>query len=279
MQKNSSLISIIIPCYNDYRYVEQAINSALNQTHLNKEVIVVDDGSNLDTKEVLKRLEPKITKLITQENQGQSKARNIGIEASEGKYILVLDSDDFFDLSFCQKAMEIFLNSEDAKLVTCQANLLFKDGSSRIFTPNGGGITDFIFGNSALGTSMFKKADWNACGGYDEDMRNGFEDWEFFIRLLKNGGQAVVIPEPLYTYRKRNYSTTSIANSKKYELLAYVFNKNKTLYIENFELYTDYLLKLVQKEEIEKKKKMNSIDYKIGTFVLKPFRIIKLFFK
>ena len=68
------LISIVIPCYNDWQYVEQAVNSALNQTYPNKEVIVVDDGSNKKTKLVLKTIEPRITKLITQENQGQSTA-------------------------------------------------------------------------------------------------------------------------------------------------------------------------------------------------------------
>ncbi|WP_426483869.1 glycosyltransferase family 2 protein [Flavobacterium sp. 2] len=277
--ENTDLISIIIPCYNDWQYVEQAVDSAINQTFLNKEIIVIDDGSNSKTKEVLKQLEPKITKLITQENQGQSKARNVGIEAAKGNYILLLDSDDFFEKSLCEKAIELFKSSQDIKLVTCQANLLFEDGSSRIFTPKGGKIADFIFGNNALGTSMFKKADWNSCGGYDEQMRNGFEDWEFFIRLLKNGGEAKVIHEPLYIYRKRNNSTTTVANSRKYELLTYVFNKNKTLYIDNFEQYTDYLLKLIQREEIDKKKKMNSIDYKIGKTILKPYRVLKSFFK
>jgi glycosyltransferase involved in cell wall biosynthesis len=200
--ENNDLISIIIPCYNDWQYIEQAVNSALNQTYPNKEVIIVDDGSNAKTKEILKRLEPKITKLITQENQGQSKARNVGIEASKGGYILVLDSDDFFEPSFSEKAIQVFINKKSVKLVTCQANLLFEDGSSRIFTPKGGTIADFILNNNALGTSMFKKEDWRMCGGYDEEMRNGFEDWEFFIRILKKGGIAEVIQEPLYNYRK-----------------------------------------------------------------------------
>jgi glycosyltransferase involved in cell wall biosynthesis len=65
------LVSIVIPCYNDAQYIEQAVNSALDQTYPNIEVIVVDDGSDIETKAVLKKLECKITKLITQENQGQ----------------------------------------------------------------------------------------------------------------------------------------------------------------------------------------------------------------
>ena len=73
---SNSLISIIIPCYNDAQYIEQSVQSALDQTYPYKEIIVVDDGSNVETKAVLKQLEPKITHLITQENQGQSTARS-----------------------------------------------------------------------------------------------------------------------------------------------------------------------------------------------------------
>jgi glycosyltransferase involved in cell wall biosynthesis len=272
---NSSLVSIIIPCYNDAQYIEQSVHSALNQNYPFKEIIIVDDGSNDETKEVLKKIEHKITKLITQGNKGQSTARNVGIREAKGKYILVLDSDDFFEPTFCEKAITIFKEDETIKIVSCQANLLYGHEKKESFIPTGGSISNFLFANDALGTSMFKKEDWQNCGGYDENMRNGFEDWEFFIRLLKKGGEVKVIPELLYTYRKRNDSTTSIANSKKYELLRYIFNKNKDLYIENFEQYTDHLLKLIQKEEIDKKKKMNSIDYKIGRSLLKPFRVLK----
>jgi glycosyltransferase involved in cell wall biosynthesis len=87
--KNNDLISIVIPCYNDAEFIGQAVDSALNQTHLNKEIIVVDDGSNEETKIVLKSLKHKIDKLITQENLGQSTARNNGIKQANGSFILV----------------------------------------------------------------------------------------------------------------------------------------------------------------------------------------------
>ena len=101
------LISIIIPCYNDAKYIEQSVNSALNQTYSNKEVIVVDDGSNVETKQILKKLEPKLIKLITQENKGQSTARNVGINAAKGEYILTLDSDDYFEPTFLEKLFPV----------------------------------------------------------------------------------------------------------------------------------------------------------------------------
>lgn len=277
--EHKPLVSIIIPCYNDWQYIEQAVASALNQTYVNKEVIVVDDGSDIKTKEKLNQLEAKITKLITQENKGQSTARNVGIKAAKGEFILTLDSDDFFEPNFCEKAIPIFLQNSKVKIVTCQTYCLYQDKTKEIFIPRGGTIDNFMYCNDALGTSVFKKADWLLCGGYDEEMRNGFEDWEFFIRVLKEGGTAEVIQEPLYNYRKRYNSTTTIANSKKYELLKYIYIKHKSLYIDDFENFTVNLLNKISFEELQQKKILMGKEYKIGYFFLLPFRKVIRFFK
>lgn len=277
--EHNPLISIIIPCYNDWQYVEQAVDSALNQTYPNKEVIVIDDGSNSKTKNVLKLLEPKITKLITQENQGQSTARNVGIREATGEYILVLDSDDYFEPSFCEKAIIFFNEDRIIKIVTCHAKLLYDNGCSNTYIPKGGFISNFLFANAALGTSMFKKEDWTSCGGYDECMRNGFEDWEFFIRILKDKGFAYVINEPLYNYRKRSNSTTTIANNKKFELLKYIYLKHQEIYKNNFDLFVISMLSRIEREEIEKLKNLQRIEYKIGQLILKPFRWFKSILK
>ena len=204
--------------------------SALQQTHTPIEVIVVDDGSNEVTKNVLKTLEPKITKLITQENKGQSAARNVGISEAKGDYLLMLDSDDYFEPTFCEKAFEKFQNNPTTKLVTCYANLISENETVSIYRPKGGDIHNFMFLNNALGTSMFRKEDWKSCGGYDESMREGFEDWEFFIRLLKKGGNTEVLEEPLYTYRKRRDSTTARANRVRTKILKYLLYNNITEY-------------------------------------------------
>lgn len=278
MVHKNVLISIVIPCFNDFQYVEQAINSALNQTYPHKEIIVVDDGSNFQTKEILKQLEPKITKLISQENQGQSKARNAGIEAAKGDYILVLDSDDYLELTFCEKAISFFLNDVDVKIVSCFANLLFEDGTLSVYEPQGGDISDFLRTNNALGTSLFKKSDWVNCGGYDEGMRKGFEDWEFFIRLLKNGGYTKIVQEPLYNYRKRKESTTKVANKNKYELLHYIYTKHKDLTITYYDVFISDLLSRIKKEENEKLKNLQKVEFRIGKIILKPFRFIKSIF-
>jgi glycosyltransferase involved in cell wall biosynthesis len=272
------LVSIVIPCYNDARFIEQSVTSALKQTYQNTEVIVVDDGSNAETKAILKKLEPKLTKLVTQENRGQSTARNAGILVASGSYILTLDSDDYFELSFCEKAIDLFFRENETKIVSCYANLLLEDGSSRLYKPKGGAINEFLYANRALGTAMFRKEDWSTCGGYDEAMRSGFEDWEFFIRLLKDGGNSAIINESLYNYRKRNDSTTSKANRVKYEILNYIYNKHKDLFKNDFEKFVKHLLTLVEKEEKEKNDNLNRTEFRLGYLLLRPLRFIKQIF-
>lgn len=273
------LLSVIIPCYNDYEYIEKSVLSALNQTYPNKEVIVVDDGSDAETKTLLKKLTPKITKLITQENQGQSTARNVGIREAKGEFILVLDSDDFFEPTFCKKAATVFLSNKDVKIVTCYANRIYNNRKKDIFKPSGGRIEDFLLNNCALGSAMFKKNDWHKINGYDENMRKGFEDWEFYIRLLQDEGISYVIPEALFNYRLRDDSTTSKANKIRFELLKYIYDKHCELYKDHFDIFVAYLLSKIENEAFEKIKNTKRLEFKIGKAILKPFRWIKSAFK
>lgn len=269
-------ISIVIPCFNDALFVEKSILSAVNQTYRNKEVIVVDDGSDIKTKKVLERLKPKFNLLITQSNKGLSAARNAGIEAANGKYILIQDSDDYFDSTFCEKAVEVLnRNKKNYKIVTCQAYRFDDIGIINLYNPKGGNLKNFLFSNCAIGNSLFRKTDWNRIGGYDERMKSGFEDWEFYIRLLKDGGEAFVIREPLFFYRQKKNSMRIRANEKKNEILEYIFIKHKELYVEYFDLFVDHLLWRVGWEEREKFKNLNSLEYRIGEFFLKPLRKLK----
>lgn len=273
------LISVIIPCYNDFLYIEQAIDSVLEQSHSNIEVIIVDDGSNNKTKEVLKKITPKITKLITQNNQGQSKARNVGISASKGNYIFVLDSDDFLEPTFFEKAIPLLMQRKDVTVVVSCSTIIYEpSGKRERYCPEGGNINDIIFSNVAMGSCMFRKGDWKDVGGYDEMMRKGFEDWEFYIRLLKNNGLIEVINEQLFNYRRRTRSTTTRANIIKYDLLKYIYFKHSDLYKKNFYDFIEILLKKLEKEEDEKNKKTNSLEYKIGNALLLPLRFIKKLF-
>ncbi|WP_298528033.1 glycosyltransferase [uncultured Christiangramia sp.] len=275
MPKIKEKISIVIPCYNDPIYVTRAVDSAVAQDYVDLEIIVVDDGSNSETKAILRGLEPKMSKLITQENKGPSAARNTGIALANGEFILVHDSDDYFEPAFCTKAVEVFSRKNDVKAVTCYARWFQSDRQYRIFKPPGGDLKDFLIQNATLSNSMFRKKDWEEAGGYDEKMINGFEDWEFFIRLHANGGKTYVIPEVLFHYRMRKDSLSKKANSKKYDLLKYIYQKHERLYKSHYSQFVNHLLGRIEQEEREKLKNADKIEFKLGNRVLQPLRFIK----
>lgn len=270
----SDKVSIVIACFNDHLYIEKAIDSALSQTWLNKEIIVVDDGSDAITKKKIKSIEHKIKLLITQENKGVSAARNKGIAAASGEYILILDSDDYFESSFCAKAIKEFKNNTRLKAVTSYARWFKNNKEYQIFQPQGGDLRNFLFRNCSLGT-MFRKDDWQKAGGYDVKMEKGFEDWEFYIRLHQNGGKTFVIQEVLFNYRKKKFSKTTIANKNKYVLQEYIFLKHEKIYVANYDLMIKYFISQLEKEKGCNFKTLNSIDYRLGKFILKPVRDFK----
>jgi glycosyltransferase involved in cell wall biosynthesis len=268
------LVSIIIPCYNDAENIEESVYSALNQDYKCTEVIVVDDGSDQRTKNVLKKIESKISKLITQKNKGASNARNVGIKNSSGKYILNLDSDDTYHKTFLTKAIPIIQSDPQIKLVSSYINRISKKEST-ILKHKSCEVKSFLKFNQSSGSAVFKKIDWLNAGGYDEKMTNGYEDWEFYLRLLKGGGVSYIIPEPLLNYRIRPGSNSERADKVKYKLLKYIYMKHKDLYTNHFELFVDHLLNRLEVVEKAEKKNLVKPEFKLGKTILDPIRKIK----
>lgn len=271
----SKKLSIVIACYNDPDVVV-AIRSAASQTYTNKEIIVINDGSNNETAKAIDNVKGLVDILITQDNSGQSIARNKGIKKATGEYILNLDSDDYFESSFCEKAVNKLEENKDIKIVTCKARRFNAKGEIDIFSPRGGSINEFLYSNSALGSSMFRRKDWEKVGGYEENLPIlGFEDWELFIQILKEGGRAYVLQEVLFNYQVRENSTTAKIQHLKHEKFCHIILKHKELYKENFETSINYFFDEIEKLEREKKKILQQPDFFLGNFLLKPFRFVK----
>ena len=115
----NDLISIIIPVYNVEDFVEECLNSVINQTYTNLEIIIVNDGSTDGSLDICKKFtKDNRVKLITQQNRGLSGARNTGIENANGKYIGFVDSDDFIDIKMYEKLHEAIVRY-DADIATC----------------------------------------------------------------------------------------------------------------------------------------------------------------
>lgn len=274
------LVSVIIPCYNDYKYINDAVDSINKQDYKNVEIIIIDDGSNLKTKEILKEIIQPNLIVITQNNSGPSVARNVGINEAKGEYILTLDADDTFEPSFLSKGVQVLNSNSKIGIVTCWCRVFNDIGVQDELKTTGGEISDLIFSNGILGTSLYRRECWKLIGGYDEKMKNGFEDWDFNIRLIEEGWDVYVINEYLFNYRLKENSREFVAKKKyKNELLYYLYIKHKELYIENYEeLISRFLNKtnLLEKRNIALRL---SIDYKIGRIILRPLRILNSIFK
>lgn len=268
-------ISVIIICHNDEQYITEAIESALLQKYEPMEIIVVDDGSSDRSRSIIEGFRSRIDDLILQPNKGLSAARNAGIKVSTGEFIVVLDGDDYIDEMFCEKSIRLFDNSEGAKIVSCSAVLFNQTGRLGIYQPEGGDLKNFLFKNSAIGNSLFKKSDWFEAGGYDEEMRKGYEDWEFFIRILEHGGKAYILEEPLFYYRQKENSMRRSANKIKFELWKYIYYKHQGIYVEHYRDLIDFFLWRIQWEEKEKIKALESLEHKIGTKILAPLKWLK----
>lgn len=109
------MISVVIPAYNVEKYICQCMDSVVNQTYKELEIIVVDDGSSDNTLQILKRYESsdKRVSIYEQENKGAGAARNLGLSKASGEYIIFLDADDFSELNMLEEALK-FLKEKDA---------------------------------------------------------------------------------------------------------------------------------------------------------------------
>jgi hypothetical protein len=127
---------------------------------------------------------------------------------------------------------------------------------------------------------MFRKQCWVDAGGYDENMLNGYEDWDFSISILKNNWEIHIIKQVLFNYRLKDISRNVIAlNKYDFELRKYMFLKHKQVFIDNYEFYS---LNLIRENCMLRKSNTrlnNSLDYNIGQTVLKPVRYIKKIFR
>lgn len=277
------LVSVIIPCYNDGNYIEEAIKSINNQEYKNIEIIVVDDGSDSKTKQVLNRIKQQNLKLITQKNAGPSVARNVAIKEAKGEYILTLDADDFFESSFISKAVLILNKEIKVGMVSCNGRIFSKKNKEESFIiPTGGGINEVFFSGKTfvIGNLLFRKQCWFDVNGYDDKMKYGYEDWEFNIAVVKKGWKVHIIKEVLFNYRNKKNSRNTLANTHhRFELKSYVYMKHKDICAHNINVFIKNIFVDFEKINNSNYKIRNSIDYRLGNFILRPFRYLKRLFK
>lgn len=222
----NQLVSVIVPCYNYAHFLKECLDSVLAQTYKDIEVIVVDDGSTDDTASVVKQY-PTV-RYIHQTNKGLSAARNAGIRAARGQFIQPLDADDKLSPDSIASCVELMQQTD----IACPGQQEF-GGGSRFYPRNDKVMTlqNFLQSNRLHCASMFRKKAWADVGGYDEEMREGYEDWDFWIRLLAKGYKAKVINKPQFFYRIHPHSMLRGMKSKHNDVVAKMRAKYRAMRI------------------------------------------------
>jgi len=208
---HSIKISVIIPCYNQARYLPEAVESLVRQTYANWECIIVNDGSTDNTAEVANQLiahyPDRHIRFIDKPHSGVSDTRNRGIEVATGEWILPLDSDDMFEPSFMQRAVDIVNREPRVDIVF--SNMQEFGASTGQWIPDEYSREHVMIADTMPYASLYRKALWHKVGGYNKPLSliRQPEDWSFWISCSKHNIVVRRIEEKLFLYRVHPEST------------------------------------------------------------------------
>ena len=242
--ENSNEFAVIITNYNLGKYLKKAIDSVHKQTLEDVQLVVVDDCSDdPETVRILDEISDSVQVIRMKENKGLPSARNEGIRNSDSKYICCLDADDYIEPTYLEKAKNMFEDRKDVGIVSShfrqfeEVNIMCKIRENRT------DLINTLKKNELHGTSCFRREASVKAGMYDERMRS-HEDWEHWIKIIKDGWKVKVIPEYLFNYRKRKNSMweTTKGNSDIY--YSHIINNHR-------ELYEKYMVEILSGKHLE----------------------------
>ena len=225
-------VSIIIPCYNHAHYLPEAVGSVVNQTFTHWECIIVNDGSLDNTPRIANSLimqySEKRIRLINQGNKGLAEARNAGIKASKGKYILPLDADDLIHPEMLQKMVNLL--NEHSEIAIAYTDVKHFGSANRIICAGEYDFKRLCLQNHLNYCSLYRREAWESAGGYNPNMVWGYEDWDFWISCGEKGYYGKRISEPLFMYRVKETSMYTKALEHHSELMARIILNHPNLY-------------------------------------------------
>ena len=209
MNPDEIAVSVVIPCFNDGRFLLEAVQSAEKNQRGRHELVIVNDGSNdRATLDLLSAIEQRGHRVVHQNNRGLGSARNRGISAARGRYILPLDADNRIRPAYIDRGIEI-LDHEPGIAVVYGDLEYFGVATGRKRIPEFN-LRNLLAGNYIDACTVFRKNAWERCGGYDEKMPiQGYEDWDLWCRIALSGGGFHHVDEVLYDYRVRKDSMSS----------------------------------------------------------------------
>jgi glycosyltransferase involved in cell wall biosynthesis len=222
------LVSIIIPCYNTERFVEEAIQSALDQKSVPVEVIVVNDGSTDRSPEILNHIQDSRLRVIHQENRGLSGARNRGLSEANGEWIVFLDADDLLKPDALLQHLKILENHPEADVLVGGYEAISEVGTLlSSMAPEQKPITreELLHKNRfPVHAAFYRHAPIQKIDPFDTTLRAA-EDWDFSLRLILAGARFLQHPAIVCSYRQVGNSMSRQARNQLQNTLK-VIEKN-----------------------------------------------------
>jgi glycosyltransferase involved in cell wall biosynthesis len=218
--ENSPAVSVIVPCYNDAKYVPACLDSLLAQTFQNWEAICINDGSTDNTLAVLKKYARRDQRIrvINQKNQGVCFARNKAIAIARGKYIYPLDADDKIAKT-CLEELYNTITTTDYTLI-CTDGKLFGTERGKWDLPKPTKWNMYNCPNAIYNSAIYPKELWEKYGGYCERLnRLGAEDFDFILHFVDDGQKFTRISKPLFFYRIKTKKLSRCAQALAFRSL------------------------------------------------------------
>ena len=226
MNKTYPKISVITPSYNQGIYIEETIQSVLNQNYPNLEYIIIDGGSNDSTVEVIKKYESKINFWMSEKDKGQADAINRGFAKATGDILCWLNSDDYF-FPETLKYVASQLNIEKKEILFGEVDHIFEPDKAvkhsnvkNKFDNYNLELYDFIIQPG----SFWTKKVWESTGVVDEKLHFVF-DWEWFLRAKKNNTEFKYSNKVMSMYRVHDAHKTSNGGEKRQKEIEYILKK------------------------------------------------------
>jgi glycosyltransferase involved in cell wall biosynthesis len=236
------LISVLIPTYNVEKFIRAAIESVVNQTYSNLEIIVVDDGSTDQTYSILKEielLEPRLKLYKNKVNSGIVKTLNFGLSVSRGEYIVRMDGDDLCDSTKFEKQLRFLLNNKNVDLVGCDILSIDENDNilNHIKTSHSVECTKKLLGfiSPVLHIWMCKKEIYTILEGYRD--LGGSEDYDFLLRLDALGFKFFNLPFYGYSVRIRNGNTQTSRGLYQRKIVYYIRKLYKERLMYNYDSF------------------------------------------
>lgn len=265
MENTLPKVSVVIPFFNDGKYLNGVLKSIWEQPYNDIEVILADDGStDSATLKLLNEIKHPKVHVFFKEHVGVSLTRNYAINKAKGKYILPLDADDFLGEKFLEKAVKVLDENPEVKLVCGYEQLFGKRHGVNKFPDYS---MEVLLGQNIFPTtSLFRKSDFYKTSGFNANMKESFEDWDFWLSLLETGGEVCRLDIIARYYRVRNGSRNFSLSGKDLKRL------RKQIYENHKELYAKHFFDPMKSFEYDML--LNSREYKLGKMLLKPLRIL-----